>query len=169
MARMSNAERAAREAARRQEEQDRREALREYQEAKRELLKSGESLDYRFEGIRSTRYMSAEEIRQETEELKELRKEMQRQEIERTRAEAKAGGYKGDATYDNVTAIMDATDESMRDTLRDLIESNYDELEVAADLLNQDDEEIYYRWIESYGNEEEIGELWDEGDFDLIF
>ena len=169
MARMSNAERAAREAARRQEEIDRKEALREYQEAKRELLKSGKSLDYRFEGIRSTRYMNAEEIRQETEELKKLRKEMQRQEIERTRGEAKAGGYKGVATYDNVKAIMDATDESMRDTLRDIIESNYDELEVAADLLNQDDEELYYRWIESYGNEEEVAELWEEGDFDLIF
>lgn len=108
--------------------------------------------------------MSAEEIRHHATELREMRRGEIKEEIERTR-----GDRKGSGAHDNVSALMEAVDPSQRDRLRDMIEENYELLDTAADIFDNFGGEVLDEWIDSYGNDELITELWEDEDFDLIF
>ena len=155
-------------------------AIKEYREAIRGAQGTLGRLDYDFSrgslpSATAPAYafggMSTEDIKRATEQLKELRTEGIKEEIERTKTAAKSGGYSGAATHDNISAIMEATDEAYRDALRDLIESQYDTIDVASELIQSGDEEAYQDWLQAIEAGEDVTEadLWDEDDFDLIF
>ena len=159
---------------------DRAGAIKEYREAMkgaqgtlgrlgydftRGSLPSATAPSYAFAG------MSTEEIKRAASQLQEFRTEGIKEEIERTQAPAKAGGYSGEATHDNISAIMEATDESYRDALRDLIESQYDTIDVASELIKSGDEEAYQDWLEAIESGEDVSEadLWGDEDFEDVF
>lgn len=152
---------------------EREDAIKEYRQALRELQGTSDRLDYELElqGLpkaRSSAYsfagMSTEEIKQHTEDFKRMRGEEIREELDRTRGERTGAGAK-----DNITALMEATDKADRDALRDLIEENYEMMETAADILENLGEDALSQWINSYGDDEVLSELWDDDDFEDIF
>ena len=152
---------------------EREAAMKEYRKALRELQGASKRLDYEleFSGLPKSNSpywafsgMSAEEIRQHAEDFRKMRGQEIREELERTRGERTGSGAK-----DNITALMEATDPNQRDTLRDMIEENYDLMETAADILDQLGEDALSQWIDSYGDDEMLSELWDDEDFEDIF
>ena len=66
---------------------------------------------------------------------------------------------------------MEATDEAYRDALRDLIESQYDTIDVASELIKSGDEEAYQDWLEAIESGEDVSEadLWGDEDFEDVF
>lgn len=157
------------------ERAEREAAEAEYRRARAALGGTASRLDYELSGLPSSRASlsgySTEELRRLTETAKEFRKDIPIEEIERTQAPAKAGGYSGAATHDNISAIMEATDEAYRDALRDLIESQYDTIDVASELIRSGDEEAYQDWLEAIEAGEDVSEidLWGDEDFDDVF
>lgn len=154
-------------------QEERNAAIKEYRSALRELQGSSKRLDYDLEisglpKVNSPSWsfagMSAEEIRQHAEDFRKMRGQEIREELERTRGERTGSGAK-----DNITALMEATDQNQRDTLRDMIEENYDLMETAADILDQLGEDALAQWIDRYGDDEVLSELWEDEDFEDIF
>lgn len=64
---------------------------------------------------------------------------------------------------------MEAVDPSQRDRLRDLIEENYDMMETAADIFEKFGGEVLGEWVDNYGEDELIEDLWEDEDFEDIF
>lgn len=98
-------------------------------------------------------HMSTEAIKRETEVLRNLRKEGITEELDRTVPRVGHAGYVGADTHDAISALMEATDDQYRDALRDLIESQYDTIDVAAELVKGDDSEAYQDWLDAIGDE----------------
>ena len=152
---------------------EREQAIKEYRAALRDLQGTSKRLDYELElqglpkaSSPSWRFagMTTEEIRQEAEDFKRMRKGEIREELERTRGERSGSGAK-----DNVAALMESVSPENRDRLRDMIEENYELMDTAADLLDEFGEVYLEQWIDSYGDDELIRELWEDEDFDPIF
>lgn len=157
------------------ERAEREAAEAEYRRARAALGGTARRLDYELSGLPSSRASlsgySTEELRRLTETAKEFRKDIVIEEIERTKDPAKAGGYSGAATHDKISAIMESTDKAYRDALRDLIESQYDTIDVASELIKSGDEEAYQDWLEAIEAGEDVSgsDLWGDEDFEDVF
>ena len=116
--------------------------------------------------------MSTEAIRREASELRAFRQEGITEELDRTVTSAGRAGYTGADTHDAISALMEATDEQYRDALRDLIESQYDAIDVAAELVKGDDSEAYQDWLDAIGDElvteDDLADIFGD-DYEAIF
>lgn len=160
------------------ERAEREAAEAEYRRARSALGGTASRLDYEISGLPSSRASisgySTEELRRLTETAKEFRKDIPIEEIERTQEAAKKAGYKGADTHDNISAIMEATDDEYRDALRDLIESQYDTIDVASEIIKKRDDDAYQEWLEKVEEEGEVSEedfveVWEDDGFEEIF
>lgn len=155
-------------------EMKRREAaIKEYRATLKELQGTSKRLKYELEttGLPKANSpswafagMSTEEITQTADEFRQMRREEIQEELKRTQ-----GQVKGTAAHDNVSALMEAVDPSQRDRLRDLIEENYDMMETAADIFEKFGGEVLGEWVDNYGEDELIEDLWEDEDFEDIF
>lgn len=148
-------------------------AIREYREAMRGAQGTLKRLGYDFSkgslpSANAPAYafggMSTEAIKQASGQLLNFRQEGITEELDRAVPEAGRAGYVGADTRDAITALMEATDDQYRDALRDLIESQYDTIDVAAELVKGDDSEAYQDWLDAIGDE-----LVTEADLSEIF
>lgn len=137
-------------------------AIKEYREAMRGAQGTLKRLGYDFSrgslpAANAQKWafgnMSTEAIKREAAELRNFRQEGITEELDRTVTAAGRAGYVGADTHDAISALMEATDEQYRDALRDLIESQYDTIDVAAELVKGDDSGAYQDWLDAIGDE----------------
>ena len=157
----------------RQAQQERADAIKEYRAALRELQGASKRMDYDLEitglpkaGASELSFagISTDEIRQHAEDFRNMRKDEVREEIQRT-----AGARSGEAAHDNVRAIMEATDPDKRDELRDMIEENYDIMDIASDMLQSDGgEQALEDFIDNYDADDLLPDFDDDDFFELI-